>query len=377
MRSNALVVLLIALACALPARAATLPEDRADVLYHRYDGGGVTVDGPSVLVRKKFAEKYSVSGNYYVDMVSSASIDVIATASPYKETRQQLGAAFDMLQDKTRYSVTFTNSDENDYEANTASFDISQDLFGDLTTLSAGFSRGWDEVRRNGDPDFKENIDRRNYRVGLSQIFTPELLMGFAYELITDEGFLNNPYRSVRYLDADSSTGYAWEPEVYPSTRTSNAASVSARYFLPYRAAVHGAYRYFTDTWGVDASTISIGYTHPWTERWIFEIGYRWYSQSAADFYSDLFPRSNAQNFMARDKELSTFTSNMINLGVTYEMPQVDWRFLQRWTLNFFYDRAFYDYEDFRDVTRGGVPGTEPLYNFDADIFRFYISGWF
>ena len=67
-----------------PAQAAVLPDDRADVLYHRYEGGGVTVDGPSLLVRKKFAEKYSVSANYYVDMVSSASIDVLTTASPYQ-----------------------------------------------------------------------------------------------------------------------------------------------------------------------------------------------------------------------------------------------------------------------------------------------------
>ncbi|MCG7959973.1 MAG: hypothetical protein JAY69_13020, partial [Candidatus Thiodiazotropha taylori] len=28
--------------------ATVLPEDRADVMYHRYDGGGVEVDGPSI-----------------------------------------------------------------------------------------------------------------------------------------------------------------------------------------------------------------------------------------------------------------------------------------------------------------------------------------
>jgi len=107
------------------AHAAVLPEDRADVLYHQYDGGGVKIDGPSLLMRKKFAEKYSVSANYYVDLVSSASIDVVTTASPYKEERQQLGLGFDMLNGKTQYSVGFTNSDENDYTANQASFDIS------------------------------------------------------------------------------------------------------------------------------------------------------------------------------------------------------------------------------------------------------------
>ena len=64
----------LAVALALPAGRrplpAVLPDDRADLLYHCYDGGGVTIDGPSLLVRKKFAEKYAVNASYYVDMVS-------------------------------------------------------------------------------------------------------------------------------------------------------------------------------------------------------------------------------------------------------------------------------------------------------------------
>ena len=67
------------------AHAGVLAEDRADVLYHLYDGGGVEIDGPSVLVRKQVGKSVSLVGNYYVDMVSSASIDVITTASPYTE----------------------------------------------------------------------------------------------------------------------------------------------------------------------------------------------------------------------------------------------------------------------------------------------------
>ena len=81
--------------------AAVLPEDRADLLYHRYEGGGVKIDGPSLLVRKKFAEKYSVSANYYVDMVSSASIDVLTTASPYKEERKQESLGVTYLRGKS------------------------------------------------------------------------------------------------------------------------------------------------------------------------------------------------------------------------------------------------------------------------------------
>ncbi len=367
----------LALVAGSAAQAAVLPDDRADAMYHRYEGGGVTIDGPSLLLRKKFAEKYSVSANYYMDMVSSASIDVMTTASPYTEERTQGSLAFDILQGKTQYSVSYTLSDESDYTANTATFDVSQDFFGDLTTVSFGFSQGWDEVRKNGDNAFEESVDRRNYRFGLQQIVTPRLMAGLNYEVITDEGFLNNPYRSVRYLDDTSARGFSFQPELYPHTRTSNAVAINARFFLPYRAAVHGEYRYYTDTWGIDANTVSLGYTHPWGKRWIFEAGYRWYDQSAADFYSDLFPRADAQNFLARDKELSTFTSHMFSLGATYELPSIGWDRIQRSTVNLFYDRINYQYDDFRDIRTGGAPGTEELYSFDADVFRLFISGWF
>ena len=46
-----------------------------------------------MLVRKQFAQKFSASANYYVDKVSSASIDVVTTASPYTEERTQTRSA--------------------------------------------------------------------------------------------------------------------------------------------------------------------------------------------------------------------------------------------------------------------------------------------
>src|SRR5262245_1410672 len=122
------------------ADAGVLPEDRADLLYHLYDGGGVTIQGPSLLVRKSFLEKFSVSGNFYMDMVSSASIDVVTTASPYDEQRTQWSLGVDTIRGKTTYSLNYTDSSESDYKAKTAYFGLSQDLFGDLTTVSLGFS---------------------------------------------------------------------------------------------------------------------------------------------------------------------------------------------------------------------------------------------
>jgi hypothetical protein len=98
--------------------AGVLGDDRADMLYHRYEGGGVTIHGPSLLVRKKFAEKYAISANYYQDYVTSASIDVeVSGASQYKEERDQYSLGLEYLRGKTTYSLNYTDSKENDYTA--------------------------------------------------------------------------------------------------------------------------------------------------------------------------------------------------------------------------------------------------------------------
>ena len=52
-------------------RADVLPEDRADVMFHRFDGGGVTVEGPSVLVRKKFGDLALVRHSIVHSLVSA------------------------------------------------------------------------------------------------------------------------------------------------------------------------------------------------------------------------------------------------------------------------------------------------------------------
>jgi hypothetical protein len=389
--------LLASLCVPLASLAGVLPDDRADVLYHRYDGGGVTIHGPSVLVRKKMAEKYSISANYYMDMVTSASIDVETSgASEYKEERTQYNVSFDYLRGKTTYNLNYTSSEENDYEAETVTFGISQDLFGDLTTISLGFSKGSDVVMRTTsdpvtggrivDPTFAEDIDRWSYRVGVSQILTKSIIATLGLEVITDEGYLNNPYRSYRFVEPGDTRLFALATELYPRTRTSNAVALNAKYFLPYRAALQGGYRFFTDTWGIRANTFNVGYTHPLgSTPWQFEVSLRLYDQSSADFYSDLFSRANQQNFMARDKELSTFQSQTLRVGATYELARNGWGFVKKASANFFYDRMEFDYEDYRDARfslNASDPnfrpaGTEPLYTFGANVFQVFFSAWF
>ncbi len=372
------------------ARAGVLPEDRTDALYHYYNGDNVEIDGPSLLVRKNIKETVSFFGNYYVDSISSASIDVVTTgASPYEEERKEYSVGMDYLHDDTILSIAFTDSNENDYKAQSLNIGISQDILGGMTTVTMSYGRGSDDIFRNGpdgQPDgiFQEEAERRNYRLGVTQVITRNWLLGLYYEAITDEGWLNNPYRQTRFLDPNSATGYSFQPEVYPGTRSSNAIAFKMRYHLPYRAAVHGGYRFFTDDWGIDAHNFDIGYTHPLQDAWILDVSYRFYTQGKADFFSDLYPYQDSQNFLARDKELSTFVSHSLRIGASYNLLKGGWKFLEKASVNVYYDHMIFDYDDFHDLRftdENGAPlyapGQEPLFDFSADVMQLYFSIWF
>lgn len=382
---NRLLVLSFILVTSI-AQAAVLPDERIDILYHGYDGGGAQIDGPSILVRKSIGSSVSVAANYYVDMVSSASIDVEATASPYSEERKEQGLSAQYMIDRSTISVGYVSSKENDYDATTYSFGIDQSFFGDLTTLGFGVSLGEDVVGQNTDPTYKRDLQRRKYSINASQIITKNLLASLSFDSATDqclnladtESCLNNPYRSVRYLTGTG--GYAYQTEVYPHTRNSDAVGLRAIYFLPYRASLRAELRQFSDSWGIDAENAELRYLHPYGERFLFEVKYRMYKQTAADFYADLFPFRNAQNYLARDKELSPFSSTVLGLGVTYKMPVGTIPWFEKSTVNLYWDHFNIDYDDFRDARVSPTEfaaGSEPLYSLQADVIRFYLSFWF
>jgi hypothetical protein len=319
---------------------------------------------------------------------------VETTASPYEDERTQGSLSVDFLHGKSTYSFGAVKSDESDYVADTWFANVSHDMFGDLTTISFGYKEGENEVFRNvkldgvkvNDPNFAETMDSKSFSVSISQILTKNMILSGQYEVITDEGWLNSPYRSVRFFVDPFSQGT--QPEQYPNTRSSNAGSIRAKYFLPYRAAIDAMYRFYTDTWGVVGHTGELGYVHPIGSHWIFEARGRYYTQSKADFYEDIFPRADYANFLARDKELATYDAFTGGLTATYEFKIDRFPWLAKGALSLRYDYMTVNYDDFRDArfslgSFGNLPdeplqpGTEPLYKLNANIMQFYISAYF
>jgi uncharacterized protein DUF3570 len=367
--------------------ADVLPDNRADVFYSKYSGGGMDITGYSATARAKITENFAVEANYFIDKVSGASIDVLSQASVIKDTRKQKSGTIEYLHDKTTYTASYTSSVERDYISDTAAISLSQDMFGDLTTITLGFANTQNKVGENNGTANDPNVAwlghalTRAYSAGMSQIITRNFIAGVNLQVITDAGFLANPYRSIRYLDPGNPKGYSLGTQIYPDTHTSTAVQVQGKYYLPYRAAITALYRYYNDTFGVVGNTVELDYTHPIRNKWIFEGRVRYYKQTAASFYSDLFPFADSQNFTARDQNLAALNNYTLGAKVTYAFLPDGWKVFKRGTVTFDASRIRFNYQDFRNIKDFGVPqyspGSEPLYSFNANVFQVFVSVYF
>ncbi len=343
-----------------PAIAVDLPPDRAEALYHLYDGGGVKADGPALLVRKSMAGRVSLSAQYYVDAVSNASIDVVTTASPYREQRTAVDLGLDYVVGDATIKFGYAISNEPDYEVDGFSIDLTQEVYGGMTTVSVGFGRSSDLVGRK-DIGFFDSTRHWQYRAGVTQILSTRWLASLNVEAISDNGYLGNPYRVARVFDAAV-------PERHPRTRSSRALRLSTAYDLDGGQAVNGGYRYYFDTWDIKAHTFDVGYSRRFGERWLGDTFVRSYSQSAALFYSD--NATTETQYVSRNRQLSTYNTLTLGLKGTYALRRAA---DGAWALNLHggYEYMRFAYKDFTDLRTGS------LYGFDAHILQLYASATF
>ena len=339
------------------ARAATLPEDRAEALVHVYTGGGVTASGPALLVRKSLFDKVSLTGSLYVDAVSNASIDVVTTASPYKERRNDYGLALDYAVRDSLITLAVGASKEPDYSTRSLSLDIAQETFGGMTTVNLGFTRAADDVGKVGDRGFFDQATHWQYRVGVTQILTPKWLASLNLEAVADSGYLGNTYRVARVFGATV-------PERHPRTRSSRAIKLRAIGDLGARDALRAEYRYFWDNWVVKAHTAEVGYSRYLGPSLLADAFVRYYKQNAALFYSD-----NAQaetTYVSRNRQLSDFENFVVGGKLT-----LDWKKqpgLYDLKANAGVELLNLKYHNFTDIRTGS------LYSLRAAVLQLYLT---
>ena len=343
------------------SNAVSLPEDKAEGMIHVYQGGGVTASGPAFLVRKSLADKVSLSASYYVDAVSNASIDVVTTASPFRERRNAYDLGLDYVVRDSTISLSTNQSKEPDYAASSVSMDVAQEVFGGMTTVSLGYTRGADRIGKHDTPTFAETAKHWQYRLGITQILSPHWLMSANVEAISDSGFLSSPYRAVREF------GIFAGLERAPRTRSSRAFKLRAIGDLGSRDAVRAEYRYFYDTWDIRAQTLEAGYSRYVGAPWLADGFVRFNKQNKALFYSD--NNINQTLYLSRNRQLSTYTNFSLGGKLTYVYAKVPGQYEIK--LNGGYELMRFKYSDFTDVRTGG------LYAYTAHVLQLYVSATF
>jgi len=345
------------------ARAVELPDDRAEAMVHLYKGGGVDASGPALLVRKSVADKFSLSGSLYVDVVSNASIDVVTTASPYREQRTEFGLGVDHVVRDALIHIGVTRSSEPDYKATLANVDVSQEVFGGMTTVSLGFSRGRDDVGKQGDIGFFDGARHRNWRLGATQVLTPRWVFSANAEQLADLGYLGSPYRVAQVFGSVV-------PERVPRTRTAQALKLRLIGDIGEagtHSAVRAEYRYYHDTWAIKAHTLEAGYSRYFGSAWLADAFVRMNRQSAASFYSD--NASTESLFITRNRQLSSFTSNSLGAKVAYTLAGAPAGYDVK--LNAAYELVRFRYKDYTDI-RTGSP-----YGFTGHVLQLYVTAKF
>jgi hypothetical protein len=345
------------------AGAATLPEDKFELMYHVYDGGGVKATGPALLVRKSLADRVSLSAQYYVDAVSNASIDVVTTASPYKETRKAWELGIETVVRDSTLSLNLSRSNEPDYQADSFSVDVAHEVFGGMTTVSLGFGRGSDLVGQKGVPGWIDEALHWQYRAGLTQVLSPTWLTSANFEVISDSGYLGSPYRVARVFGAAV-------PERNPRTRTGRAVklrSIDDTGSLVSRSSLRVEYRYYWDTWDIRAHTAEVGASRYVGERFLVDAAARYYKQDKALFYSD--NATSETLYVSRNRQLSTFNSSSLLARLSYTWPGLPAGYDLKLVGSYEFKR--FAYSDFTDL-RTGLP-----YQHNANVFQLMANGTF
>ncbi|WP_405396201.1 DUF3570 domain-containing protein [Maribacter sp. Asnod2-G09] len=175
-------------------------------------------------------------------------------------------------------------------------------------------------------PIFNEFSDesRNSYSVGLgfSQILSKNLQGSLALDFIQQDGLLSTPFQRVYFSDvADSfidNFQLADAIEQLPDTRFKVAAGGRLNWYINETFVVRSFYRYYYDDWGINSHTASVEVPIKLTDKFTIYPSYRYYQQSAADYFFGYEEAVSTDTFYTSDYDLSKYSANQFGMGVSY-----------------------------------------------------------
>lgn len=294
-------------------------QEFAPSLYVRTDSDHTTVISPRLRGSAPIGEATNVDLTYTVDIWTSASVDVVASASePVTEQRDEIDVGVNHVFTDLTLSAGYRYSHEPDFVSNGGHVGASLDLASKSTTLAAGLAFSVDDVGRAGDPSFSEAAQTVGVQTTFTQVLDRDTLLQALYDIGRTSGYQASPYRWVG-LGGDGRCGGTsggtapWcVPENNPEVRVRHAWAARFRRALGSHFSTGGGYRFYLDSWGLTSHTITGNLTWIPSAQTTVSIQYRGYLQSAADHYRPSYTVDDLGSFVTGDKELSPLVSQRV-----------------------------------------------------------------
>lgn len=186
----------------------------------------------------------------------------------------------------------------------------------------------WEKLTGNTpyNPSFTGFNDesRNSYSLGLgfSQILSKRVQGSLSLDMVRQNGLLSTPYHRIYFADKDGSYienfRLADDVERLPDTRTKVAIGGRLNFFLNEIFTARTYYRYYTDDWGIGSHTASIEIPVKLSGKFTLYPSYRFYQQTAADYFAAYEQHLSTEAYYTSDYDLSKFRSNQYGIGITY-----------------------------------------------------------
>jgi hypothetical protein len=280
---SAWLVLAASLAVSTSAGAQSI-DARVGTEYGQYaDSDHVFVETPSVhgLVASP-TRGWSVSGQYLVDVVSAASVDIVSTASRnWNEVRQEGNVQGAYKPGNLGASVNGSVSSEPDYLSWAAGGELTQDLLAKNLTLQLGYGHGHDVAGRTGTPFsvFSRVLDRDAFKGAIGLVLDRATVASFIGDVDLEGGDPSKPYRYIPLFAPGTNVPRGAPIELVNSLRVSarpleqlplsrQRYALTGRLAHRYsRATLRLDERLYGDSWAMLATTTDV--------RFLFDLGDR------------------------------------------------------------------------------------------------------
>jgi hypothetical protein len=237
-------------------------------------------------------EEMSGASPWYVTPDGSDTPLQVMSGATIDDERFDFAIDVDFFMDRGKDTISFGISDERDYFAVNAGIGAERNFNDKNTTLSAAFGFSKDYI----DPTDSELFDTRpntgeKYSIdlfaGFTQILTRASTMAFTVNYKYSDGYLADPYKAIRGIGP----GDGLLSDVRPDTKEQVSLLLRYRHHVEALvASLHADYRFYADDFGVTSHTFDLSwYQNIWFwDRLTITPGFRYYSQSKADFYDPL-----------------------------------------------------------------------------------------